>query len=63
MNSMSHLLPSLGMYDGQGATDGTGAVSQNQTGVPIGFVMHWAQGGPGGPGVQLHGTHEHSEAG
>jgi hypothetical protein len=58
MPGVSQALPSFGMNEGQGA-DGVGGVSQNQTGVPIGLPWHWAHGGPGGPGLQLQGTHPH----
>jgi hypothetical protein len=54
--------PWLGMTEGQGAAVG-GGVSQNHTGVPRGWPLHLAQGGPGGPGLQVHGTHEQRAVG
>jgi hypothetical protein len=62
MFGVLHALPWLGITAGQGAAVG-GGLSQNQTGVPRGWPPHRAQGGPGGPGLQVHGTQEQRAAG
>lgn len=57
MPSVAQAAPRLGSTLAHGGA-GVGGMSQNQTGVPSGWLSQRAQGGPGGPGSQLQGTHE-----